>query len=135
MRRLEVSGMSIENNVIEQALKRGHTVDITTTGRQSGEDRRIEIVFHNIGGRIYISGQPSPRRRSWLANLDAKPDFTFHLKGRVTADLPATARIISDENERREILPHVARAWNRNDLETMVEYSPLIEVTLKPGAN
>jgi deazaflavin-dependent oxidoreductase (nitroreductase family) len=117
-------------DAINAALERGHTIDITTTGRRSGEARRIEIVFHNIGGRIYISGTPARGRRNWLANLEAHPDFTFHLKGRVRADLPAKARIISGEAERREVLPHVARAWNRNDLEAMVGHSPLIEVTL-----
>jgi deazaflavin-dependent oxidoreductase (nitroreductase family) len=115
---------------IRTALEHGHTIDITTTGRESGQPRRIEIVFHNIDGRIYISGTPrSDRRRSWLANLEADPHFTFHLKGRVRADLPATARIIDDEAERRAILPDVARVWRRTDLEDMVRYSPLIEVT------
>jgi hypothetical protein len=47
----------------------------------------------------------------------------------VKADLAATARVINDEAERREILPHVALAWGRSDLETMVRNSPLIEVT------
>ena len=121
--------MAATADAIRNALASGHTIDITTTGRRSGKLRRIEIVFHNIGGRIYVSGIPSRRRRSWLGNLEARPDFTFHLKGRVKADLPATARIISDEAERRQVLPHVARAWGRNDLESMVRYSPLIEVT------
>lgn len=114
---------------IRQALGRGRTIDITTTGKRSGKPRRIEIVFHNIDGRIYISGMPSRRRRSWLANLEANPRFTFHLKGSVSADLPATAREITDEAERREVLTHVARAWRRNDVDTMVTYSPLVEVT------
>jgi deazaflavin-dependent oxidoreductase (nitroreductase family) len=117
------------NDAIRAALERGHTIDITTTGRRSGGPRRIEIVFHNIDGRIYISGVPSPRKRSWLANLEADPHLTFHLKGRVPADLPATARVITDEGERRDVLQHVARNWRRNDVETMVRYSPLIEVT------
>jgi deazaflavin-dependent oxidoreductase (nitroreductase family) len=118
---------------IDSALERGHTIDITTSGRNSGQLRRIEIVFHNIDGRIYISGVPSRNRRSWLANLDADPHLTFHLKGKVRADLAATARVIEDETERREILPHIARNWGRKDLEQMVRYSPLIEVTF--GAN
>lgn len=88
-------------------------------------------MFHNIDGRIYISGAPSRRRRSWIANLEADPHFTFHLKGRVSADLPATARIVSEEAERWAILPHVARAWGRTDLETMVRNSPLIEVNFE----
>lgn len=122
--------MATTEDAIRTALERGHTIDITTTGRKSGQPRRIEIVFHNINGRIYVSGTPRrDRRRSWLANLEANPRFTFHLKGRVKADLPATARIIEDEAERRAVLEHVARNWRRTDLEEMVRYSPLIEVT------
>lgn len=124
--------MAATSQAIETALSRGHTIDITTTGRKSHKPRRIEIVFHNIGGRIYISGTPSRRRRGWIANLEADPRFTFHLKGRVRADLAANARIISEEAERREVLPHVARAWGRADVDTMVGYSPLIEVTFRP---
>ncbi len=121
--------MAITQDAIDAALERGHTIDITTTGRRSGEPRRIEIVFHNIGGRIYISGIPRPDKRDWLLNLEANPRFTFHLKSRVSADLPAVARVIDDDAERREVLTHVARNWRRNDLEAMVRYSPLIEVT------
>jgi deazaflavin-dependent oxidoreductase (nitroreductase family) len=124
-----VEVMAVTNDAIDAALSRGHTIDITTTGRRSGRPRRIEIVFHNIGGRIYISGIPARNKRDWLLNLEAQPDFTFHLKGRLKADLPATARVIADETERREVLPFVARNWGRDDLEQMVRYSPLIEVT------
>src|SRR4029077_5523913 len=121
--------MAVTNDAIDAALRRRHTSDMTTTGRRSGRPRRIEIVFHNIGGRIYISGTPAPNKRDWLLNPETHPDFTFHLKGRLKADLAATARVIGDEAERREVLPYVARNWGRSDLEQMVRYSPLIEVT------
>jgi deazaflavin-dependent oxidoreductase (nitroreductase family) len=123
--------MSPTKEQLDAALQGSQTVDITTTGRNTGEPRKLEIVFHNLDGRIYISGMPFPNRRNWLANLDADPHFTFHLKGRVRADLPATARVIEDEAERRAVLPHIARIWGRKDLETMVKQSPLIEVTLE----
>ncbi len=119
---------------IKTALARGGTIDITTIGRKSGRPRRLEIVFHNIDGRVYISGQPSPTRRSWLANLAANPRFTFHLKGAVRADLAATARIIDDEDERRRVLAGVARNWRRTDIDRMVLQSPLIEVVLDGAA-
>src|SRR5438309_11979550 len=83
------------------ALARGGTIDITTVGRKSGTPRRLEIVFHNIDGRIYISGIPSPTRRGWLANLDANPRLTFHLTGDVREDLSATARIIEHDGRDR----------------------------------
>ena len=115
---------------ITRALAHGHTIDITTTGRLTAAPRRIEIVFHNLDGRIYISGIPNPhRQRAWLRNLEAEPRFTFHLKGPVVADLPATARVISDPDERRPILERIARVWRR-DPEPMQAHSPLIEVTI-----
>lgn len=116
---------------IQRALAHGHTIDITTTGRKTGEPRRLEIVFHNFDGRIYISGIPNPtRKRAWLANLEADPRMTIHLKGPVVADLPAVARVISDPEERRPIIEQVARVWNR-DPGTMQAYSPLIEVLIE----
>jgi deazaflavin-dependent oxidoreductase (nitroreductase family) len=120
--------VAVTKGAIDAALEHGHTIDITTVGRRSGEPRRLEIVFHNIGGRIFISGTPYPGKRKWLLNLEADPHFTFHLKGKTRADLPAIARVIDEEAERREILPHIARAWKRDDLDRMVRYSPLIEV-------
>lgn len=113
---------------IRRALARGQTIDITTTGRRSGEPRRIELVFHAFDGHVYLTGKPRPTRRSWLANLEADPHFTFHLKGRLVADLQATARVITDEAERRSVLARIARDWRGQDVETMVRYSPLVEV-------
>jgi deazaflavin-dependent oxidoreductase (nitroreductase family) len=117
---------------VRRALSRGHVIDITTTGRRSGQRRRIEIVFHNFGGRLYITGMPrADRTRAWLLNLEADPHFTFHLKGTPAVDLPATARIITDENERRAVLSDVVKVWKNQDLDTMIRYSPLIEVTFE----
>lgn len=117
---------------IRRALSRGNVIDITTTGRRSGQPRRIEIVFHVFDGHIYISGRPrAHRRRSWLANLEADPHLTFHLKQVVRADLPATARIVIDPDERRLVIRRIIEtAWHSMDLETMVAHSPLIEVTI-----
>jgi deazaflavin-dependent oxidoreductase (nitroreductase family) len=117
------------DDAVREALAKGGRIDITTTGRKTGESRRIEIAFHNVGGRLYISGMPG-FKRSYIANLSANPHFIFHLKDGVNADLPATARIIGDEAERREVMPHIARAWKRDDVDVMVASSPLFEVTL-----
>lgn len=117
---------------VGRALDRGHTIDITTIGRRSGEPRRIEIVFFNFGGRLYISGMPNPNHeRAWLQNLRSNPDFTFHLKHGVHADLPASAVEVTEPVHRREVIEQVARAWNR-DPNVMFAHSPLVEVTI-PG--
>jgi deazaflavin-dependent oxidoreductase (nitroreductase family) len=116
-------------DAIRRVLRHGHTIDITTIGRRSGEPRRIEIVFHSFDGRLYISGMPSPRTRAWLHNLRANPRLTFHLKQLIQADLPATAREITDPGERHEVLTKVAKVWRR-DPEQMERFSPLVEVTI-----
>lgn len=121
------------DDLVRRELEHSGLVDITTTGRRTGEPRRIEIAYHSIGGRVFISGMPrEDRKRAWLYNLEANSAFTFHLKGTVKADLPATARLITDATERRAVLEHVARAWKRTDLDVMVAHSPLIEVTFQP---
>jgi deazaflavin-dependent oxidoreductase (nitroreductase family) len=120
--------------VIERLLERGGLIDITTTGRRTGRARRVEIVFHNIDGRLFISGMPRVgRTRAWLRNLEADPHMTVHLKGTVDADLPATARVVTEPEERRRIADWlVANAWPRMDASAMAAHSPMIEVTLAP---
>ena len=114
---------------VKDALTKSGVIDITTTGRKTGDARRIEIMFHAIDGKVYISGYPRPQKRRWLMNLEANPGFTFHLKDAVKADLPATARSINEPTERRKVLTEVSKAWGRDDIDTMVEQSPLVEVT------
>ena len=88
---------------IQHALEQGGVIDITTRGRTTGEPRRIEIRFHHIEGQVYITGRP-PRRRDWYANLLAHPEFTFHLKQGLQADVPARATPMLDEARRRAII-------------------------------
>jgi deazaflavin-dependent oxidoreductase (nitroreductase family) len=91
------------NNEAARALASDRVIDITTIGRKSGEPRRIEIWFHRLDGKYYITGTPG-RPRSWYANLLSHPSFTFHLKQSATADLPATARPVTDTAEREKVL-------------------------------
>jgi len=120
----------VRDRDIIATLGKGGVFDITTTGRKSGEPRRLEIVYHVIDGRLYLSGIPMPTRRSWLANLDADPALTLHLRKPLPAAVAATVRIIESEAERRAVLPHVARNWGRDDIELMVRQSPLVEVVI-----
>jgi deazaflavin-dependent oxidoreductase (nitroreductase family) len=89
------------------------TIDITTTGRRSGQPRRIEIVFYRYEDSVYLSGIPAPRPRAWLLNLSAEPRFIFHLKADVVADLPATATVVTDPAQRRPILSRFVEEFNQ----------------------
>jgi len=114
---------------VQHALQRDRTIDITTRGRKTGRPRRTEIWFHNIDGQVYITGTPG--RRDWYANLLAHPEFTFHLKQSVTADLPARATPILDAARRRAIMARIhQKLGGYRDLEAWVEGSPLIAVAL-----
>jgi deazaflavin-dependent oxidoreductase (nitroreductase family) len=124
-------------DAVRRALAHDRTVDITTIGRRSGVPRRIEIWFYRAGGRFYLSG--SPGRRDWYANLEANPAFTFHLKRSVVADLAATARPVTDEEERRRVFTEIVGDLNqpsnpaglsrRVDLEAWMAGSPLVEIS------
>ncbi|MDX1414300.1 MAG: nitroreductase family deazaflavin-dependent oxidoreductase [Candidatus Promineifilaceae bacterium] len=118
------------NKDIERALQSDRLIDITTIGRKSGKPRRIEITFHYLDGDVYISGLPG--RRDWYANLVANPEFTFHLKQSVEADLPARATPVLDLVQRRKILASIVEKWGRQDeLDAFVQDSPLVAVWLE----
>jgi deazaflavin-dependent oxidoreductase (nitroreductase family) len=112
---------------VAEALRRGQVMDITTIGRKTGQPRRIELVYHNVNGRILISGRPG-FPRGWIANLHANPHFMFHLKRDVRADIPARGRVVTDRAERERLLRPIADAW-RIDHAVMVAGAPLVEVT------
>jgi hypothetical protein len=112
---------------IRAALEHDLTIDITTTGRRTGRSQKIEIWFYNVDGRIYLGGTPG--RRDWYANLQANPDFVFHLKQGVQADLPARARLVTDPAERREVVEGIFRTGAASgDVESWVAGSPIAEV-------
>jgi deazaflavin-dependent oxidoreductase (nitroreductase family) len=115
---------------VQHALAQGGVIDITTRGRNTGQPRRIEIRFHNIEGQVYMTGRP-PRRRDWYANLLTHPDFTFHLKESLHADLPARATPILDQARRRAIITAIHQKRGvYHDVEAWVEHSPLVAVEL-----
>ncbi len=127
--------MVLNDESVQAALQRDLTVDITTTGRRTGRSRRVEIWFHRVDGRYYLTGIPG--KRDWHANLMANPRFTFHLKESVQADLPATAVPVADPNERRRILLAADTIWNRpneRNVDEWVQHSPLVEIVFEePG--
>jgi deazaflavin-dependent oxidoreductase (nitroreductase family) len=118
------------DEAVKEALERDRTIDIITTGRKTGQPRRKEIWFHNLDGRLFITGTPG--RRDWYANLLANPEFTFHLKQSVRADLPARAKPILDQASRWDIMAAINQKLGRSgELDAWVEGSPLVEVELQ----
>lgn len=118
------------NDRIEQALKTDGLIDMTTIGKKTGAPHRIEIAFHNFDNVLYISGLPG--KRDWYANLLGHPQFTFHLKQSVHADLPALATPVTDAATRKQVLSRVVVKWNRqSQLDAFLKSSPLVRVELQ----
>ncbi|MFD1714505.1 nitroreductase/quinone reductase family protein [Amnibacterium flavum] len=113
------------------------TIDITTTGAKSGRPRRIEIWFYRVDDEIYLTTQPAAR--DWYANLLANPEFTFHLKNGIRADLQARAEPVPDPADRRRIFASIIDDLNQplhrgylsqpvEPLEQWMQGSPLLRV-------
>lgn len=121
---------------------RERTVDITTTGARTGRPRRIEVWFYRVDGQIYLT--TAPAARSWYANIVANPDFMFHLKNGVRADLRAVGTPVIDRAEREavfsSIIDDLNQPWNPagirqpvEPLDQWMEGSPLISVRFPEG--
>lgn len=118
------------SGVSRAALHQSQVIDLTTRGRRSGQLRRIEIFLHSDDGQLFISGMPrADRVRDWIYNIEADPHVVVHLKQSVVGDLPATALVVTDPDERRPLIEAAAKRWGRTDVKDMLQYSPLIVLT------
>ncbi|WP_395729243.1 nitroreductase family deazaflavin-dependent oxidoreductase [Nakamurella sp.] len=119
---------------VVNALHHSQVIDLTTTGRRTGRPRRIEIFLHEEDGVLFISGMPrADRTRDWIHNVTADPNVVVHLKQSAATDIAATARVVTDDAERRPLIAAAARRWGRTDVEEMMRHSPLIVLTVTGG--
>jgi deazaflavin-dependent oxidoreductase (nitroreductase family) len=121
-------------DLVRDELADDLTVDITTTGRQTGLRRRIEIWMLDVDGRFFITGTPG--RRDWMANLAADPHLTVHLKRHAHVDLTARAAPVDDLVTRRSVLEHLTAAWyqTQEPLDALVATAPMVEVVFDDRA-
>jgi len=115
---------------ISSILKTDEIVDITTTGRKSGDARRIEIRLHALDGKLYITGRPG-RPRSWYANMVARPAFTLHLKQDLKRDVNCNAVTITEDGARRtvfELMLAQEKSMAHVDIAEWTKVAPLVEV-------
>jgi deazaflavin-dependent oxidoreductase (nitroreductase family) len=126
-----VDATSTLDDATRAALNQSQVIDLTTTGRRTGQPRRIEIFLHHDDGRLYITGMPrADRTRDWIHNIAADPHVVVHLKESVVADVQATARVVTDLDERRPFIEAAAKRWRRTDVPEMLRHSPLIVLSV-----
>ena len=117
------------DDAVRRALEADIYVDITTTGRRTGEARRIEIWHHLVDGAVYLTSMPG--KRGWYANMLANPAMTFHVKGSIQRDIPSKAVPVTDPDAKRGIFASIKAAEERMahlDVERWVTESPLVRV-------
>ncbi len=127
------------------ALATDRTIDIVTVGAKSGQPRTTEIWFTKVGDEIFITGTPAgdgtpaPRRkRDWLANLTAHPEFELVLKESVQATLTAVATVVTDRDERTRVFSAPETEYyreNTGSVERLVAEAPLVRVTFTGEAS
>lgn len=110
------------------ALARHQTIDLTTTGRRTGQRRTVEIWWFRVDDRFVITGTPG--RRDWLANVLADPRIEIEVGGQT---LVATAGPVSDPTFRRRVFTDSATSWYKSqaELDHLVDTAPMIEVTFE----
>ena len=117
------------DNEVRQALEQDKLIDITTTGRRSGQPHRKEVNLRHLDGQPYLSN--SPGKRDWAANLFANPEFTYHLKQSIQRDIRARATVVRDAEEKRELLERILEKEGALDqLEGRMTQSHLFRVEL-----
>lgn len=73
---------------------------LETTGRKSGEPRRVGVSHIEEAGRYYVAGSFAGEDRDpdWALNLRATPEATVTIEGRT---VPVRARVLSGEERER----------------------------------
>ncbi|MCG8420977.1 MAG: nitroreductase family deazaflavin-dependent oxidoreductase [Proteobacteria bacterium] len=79
-----------------------HFLYLTTTGRTTGQARKIEIWFVEHGGRYYLVSEHG-ERANWVKNIANDPNVAFSIGQREV------------ETDRRPLTPAVARFVDRDD--------------------
>jgi deazaflavin-dependent oxidoreductase (nitroreductase family) len=103
------------------------TIELTTIGRHSGSEARIEIWWFYVDGRFIITGTPG--RRDWYANVLANPRVVVHTGD---SDIVGRATPVSDSEFRSRVFTHPDVGWYQTqaELERLVATSPMIEIEL-----
>jgi len=94
------------SNRVRYVLAHSFVIQTTVT-RRSGIPRSVETTYVWDGqDHVYLSGYPG--KRDWVASMTANPQVTVHtVEGTEETgwyDIPASARVLRDRNER---LPHL----------------------------
>jgi deazaflavin-dependent oxidoreductase (nitroreductase family) len=90
------------------------TLLLTTTGRRSGEPRKIAIIYNEVDDKIVLiaSMGGAPKHPAWYLNLVANPQVEVQIRGE---KFSAVARV-TESPEREELWRLSAAEWPNYDV-------------------
>jgi deazaflavin-dependent oxidoreductase (nitroreductase family) len=109
------------------ALAATRTIDLTTTGRRTGQPRTVEIWWFHVGGRFFITGTPG--RRDWYANALRNRDVEINTP---IGSFAASAVPVTDIDSRRAVFTDPAANWysSQSELDLLIKTAPMVEIHL-----
>jgi len=83
---------------------------LTTTGRKSGQQRTVTLLYGQVGDQIVLVGSNfgQSHHPAWALNLEANPEAVFDVDGVAT---PMVARMVTDPEERERIWQAMYDIW------------------------
>ena len=101
---------------------------LTYTGRISGTQRTIPLVYFLVGERIFVMAAKGGYEHDpvWLASVRERPDVTVTIG---VEDRPARVRIL-DEPERTEIYEQIADSDTRGAQALTSRLFPVLEIAI-----
>ncbi|NUP50576.1 MAG: nitroreductase family deazaflavin-dependent oxidoreductase [Catenulispora sp.] len=89
---------------------------LTTTGRKTGKERSVPLLYVRHEGRYYLTGSNWGQQNhpAWSGNLMANPEAMLTIKG---ARIPVTARLLEGA-DRDAIWPVLTEIWPAYDIYT-----------------
>lgn len=127
------SGRSMSRNdrPSDSELAAHRTIDLTTLGRRSGRESRVEIWWFQVEGRFFITGTPGSR--DWYANVTSDSRVTIHVAGH---DLPAVAVPVHDAALRARVFDDPQTRWysTQSQRERLIDEAPMIEIRFPDGS-
>ena len=117
--------MSPSDRPSDAELAAHRTIDLTTIGRRSGRESRIEIWWFLVDGRFFITGTPGAR--DWYANVASDSRVIVHVGGH---DLPAVAIPVRDPARRARVFDDPQTRWyaTQSQRQRLIDDAPMIEV-------
>lgn len=83
---------------------------LTTTGRKSGAQRRVTLLYGELGDELVLVGSNFGQKHhpAWALNLKANPDAVVEIDDVAT---PMRARLVTDADERERVWQTMYEVW------------------------